>query len=364
MAELTVSGQFADQTVGHQKTREMISIQKHMHDQMSAAATRKAYQKLLDEILNTTAEHMPSADDDSHDSFSKDLGRLVNRLKGQENAQDIEASSREIVARLVSQWLQVQSHIVRRERELTGIISLLAETAGRLDHSNRSFYENLGQAVQTLEEIGRIDDISVLRRALSDHVSRLKNTVTSQEAVASEALAGMQDTLETAKTTILAMSRLVSSDPLESLPGRRHAEQFIAELTGKACPFSLGVVRVDGLERVARRYGDASAQRVLQQFSARLGDQSSPHVYPYRWAPNAFVIVSDHLSASKLRGELSEFLRQSGAGPFDVDQKSGRTVSLDAPSVVRGIKAGFGAGKVHKLIEGFCQSARGPKAGS
>ena len=218
----------------------MISIQKHMQDQMSAATTRKAYQKLLDGILKTTAEHMTSADDDSHDSFSKDLAQLVHRLKGQETAQDIEASSEAIVARLTSQWRHVESHIARRERELTGIISLLAETAGRLDHSNKNFYANIGHAVQTLEDIGKIDDISVLRRALSDHVSRLKNTVTSQEAFASEALAGMQDTLETAKTSIKEMSRLVSSDALESLPGRRHAEQFIAELTGKACPFLLG----------------------------------------------------------------------------------------------------------------------------
>ncbi len=342
----------------------MISIQKHMQDQMSAATTRKAYQKLLDGILKTTAEHMTSADDDSHDSFSNDLAQLVHRLKGQENAQDIEASSEAIVARLTSQWRHVESHIARRQRELTGIISLLAETASRLDHSNKNFYANIGQAVQTLEDIGKIDDISVLRRALSDHVSRLKNTVTSQEAFASDALAGMQDTLETAKTSIKAMSRLVSSDALESLPGRRHAEQFIAELTGKACPFSLGVVRLDGLERVARRYGDAAAQRVLQQFSAKLGDQVSSQVYPYRWTTNAFVVVSDHLPESALRGELAEFLRQSGAGPFEVDEKSGRTASLDAHSVVRGIKAGLPAGKVGELIEGFCQSARDPKSNS
>ena len=364
MAELTVSGQFADQTVGHQETREMISIQKHMHDQMTAAATRKAYQKLLDEVLHTTAEHMPAADEDSHDSFSRDLAQLVNRLKRQETAQDIEASSREIVARLASGWRQVESHIVRRERELTAIISLLAETAGRLDHSNKSFYENLGQAVQTLEDIGNTDDISVLRRALSDHVRRLKNTVAIQEALASEALAGMQDTLETVKTSIQAMSRLVSSDALESLPGRRHAEQFIAELSGKASPFSLGVVRLDGLERVARRYGDASARRVLRQFSTRLADQVSPQVYPYRWTTNAFVIVSDHLSESELRGELAEFLRRSGAGPFEVDEKSGRTASLDVDSVVRAIKAGLPAGKVCELIEEFCPSPPDPNANS
>ena len=143
---------------------------------------------------------------------------------------------------------------------------------------------------------------------------------------------------------------------------RRHAEQFIGELTGKACPFSLGVVRVDGLERVARRYGDASAQGVLQQFSARLGDQVSPQVYPYRWTTNAFVIVSDQLSESELRGELAEFLRRSGAGPFELDEKSGRAASLDAPSVVRGIKAGLPAYKVCELIEEFCQSAPDPKA--
>ena len=348
----------------------MISIQKHMHDQkgmhddqkhthdaLSATATREAYQKLLDGVLQTTAEHMPSADDESHESFSDDLAQLLGRLREQESAPGIEASSQAIVARLASQWGLVENHIVRRERELTGIISLLAETAGRLDHSNKSFYANLGQTVKTLEDIGKIGDISVLRKALSDNVRRLKNTVTSQEAVASEALTGMKDTLEAAKTSVKGISRLVSSEALDTMPGRRHAEQFISELIGKERPFSLGVVRVDGTDRVARRYGDASAKRVLHRFSEKLSDHVSHQVYPYRWAANAFVVVSGQLPEPDLRSELSEFLRKAGAGPFEVDEKSGRTASTDAHSVVHGIKAGLAADKVYKLIDGFCHSA-------
>ena len=226
-----------------------------------------------------------------------------------------------------------------------------------MDHSNKSFYANLGQTVKTLEDIGKIGDISVLRKALSDNVRRLKNTVTSQEAFASEALGGMRDTLETAKTSIKGISRLVSSEALDSLPGRRHAEQFIGELIGKERPFSLGVVRVDGTDRVARRYGDGSAKRVLQQFSEKLGAHVSQQVYPYRWTVHAFVVVSDQLREADLRTELSEFLRRSGAGPFEVDEKSGRTASTDAHSVVHRIKAGLSADKVHKLIDGFCHSA-------
>ena len=63
----------------------MISIQKHMHDQkhthdtLSATATRESYQKLLDGVLQTTAEHMPSADNGSGESFSDDLAKLVGR---------------------------------------------------------------------------------------------------------------------------------------------------------------------------------------------------------------------------------------------------------------------------------------------
>ena len=342
----------------------MISIQKHMRDQMSAGTTRDAYQKLVDEVLETTTEHMPSADDESHLSFSQDLAQLVGRLKEQENPQGIEASSQAIVARLATQWRQVEGDIARRERELTGIISLLAETAGRLDHSNKSFYANLGHAVQTLEEIGKTDDISVLRKALSDHLTKLKDNVTNHETVAHEALAGMQTTLETAKTRIQAMGRLVSSDALDSLPGRPHAEQFIGELIGKDRPFTLGVVRVDGLERIARRYGGASGQRVLRQFSQRLADHVSAQAYPYRWTKNAFVVVSDRLSEFEVRGELSEFLRRSGSEPIEVDEKSGRTATLDAHSIVRRIKAELGTDKVYELIEAFRQSAPDSEAAS
>ena len=181
------------------------------------------------------------------------------------------------------------------------MISLLAETAGRLDSSNRTFYQGLHRTVEHLGEAGRIEDISILRRALSDHLGKLESDVKQQEAASRQALDQMQAGLESAKSKVEAFGRFVHTETLSATPLRRHAEAYIAELVGRQRPFRLAVVKLKGIDAVERRYGEAVLEAVLEQFADRLTAAAPGDGRLYRWAAGLFLVIAEKAEAGELR---------------------------------------------------------------
>ncbi len=181
------------------------------------ASTRRALEALVDNLIETTRERMPAPDAESHESFREDLAKLGRELKKHSNPAQIDLTSLALSARLANQWEQVEAGFASREKELGGVIAVLAETAGRLDSSNRTFYLGLHRTVEHLGAVGQIEDISALRQALSDHLGKLESVVKRQEAESRQAFDLMQTGIETAKSK----SRLSGSLSIPSRSRRR-----------------------------------------------------------------------------------------------------------------------------------------------
>ena len=354
----------------------MISIKKHLQDAHAEEpgpvvpteppaspsgpeeerSTRCALEALIDKLLQTTREHMPAPDAESHERFCEDLKNLGRELQSRYDAAQIDATSRALSGRLAEQWGQVEACFAGRETELGGVIALLAETAGRLDSSNRTFYQGLRRTVEHLGEVGRIEDISVLREALSDHLGKLESDVERQEAASRQALDQMQGGLESAKSKVEAFGKFVHTESLSALPLRPHAEAYIAELVGRERPFRLAVVKMKGTEAVERRYGEAVLNAVLDKFSRRLIEGAPSDGHLYQWAPGLYLIIAEKTEAAELRTQLAEFLRGPGLQPLPIDDGSGREVRLHPHSIVHNVEAGAPAEAVTALVERFRQA--------
>ena len=115
----------------------MISIKKHLDEQKSALATQRALHGVIDAILAAICEHAPAADETARRRFSEDLERLAKRLRQQNDAAAVRESSPALVHVLTERWTSTAGYFSQRERELAGIITLLAETASRLDTSHK-----------------------------------------------------------------------------------------------------------------------------------------------------------------------------------------------------------------------------------
>ena len=354
----------------------MISIKKHLQDAEPQSAhdsgqpasaqtrpsdsmpgeepsTRRALEALVDNLIETTREHMPAPDAESHERFRADLGTLGRELKSRSDAAQIDLTSRALSDRLTDQWEQVEAGFANREKELGGVITVLAETAGHLDSSNRTFYLGLHRTVEHLGAVGQIEDISALRQALSDHLGKLESTVKRQEAESRKAFDRMDVGFESAQSKVEAFGKFVHTESLAAMPSRRHAETYITELIGRERPFRVAVVKMKGIDAVDRRYGEVVLGAVLEKFSRRLseGIPSSGHLY--RWAPGLFLVIDEQTKTELLRGQLAEFLRGPGSQPLTLDDGSGREVRLHPHSIVHSVDEGAAGEAVTALVERF-----------
>ncbi len=357
----------------------MISIRKHLQDTKTGdgeeskpvvlteplasasgpdkeRSTRRALEALIDKLLRTMREHMPAPDAESHESLCRDLKNLGRELKSRSDAAKIDATSRALSGRLAEQWRQVEACFASREKELGGVIAVLAETAGRLDSSNRMFYSGLHRTVEHLAAVGQIEDISALRQVLSDHLCKLESDVKRQEAASRQALDQMQGGLESTKSKVETFGKFIHTESLSALPLHAHAEAYIAELVGRERPFRLAVVKMKGTDAVERRYGEAVLNAVLDKFSRRLikGSPSDGHLY--QWAAGTYLVVAEKTEAAELRAQLAEFLRGPGLQPLPIDDGSGREVRLHPHSIVHSVEAGALAAAVTALVERFHQA--------
>ena len=338
----------------------MISIKKHLDEQKSALAVRRALHEVIDAILAATCEHAPVADETARQRFSENLEHLAKRLRQQDDASAVRESSAAFVGVLREHWTAAATYFSQRERELAGIITLLAETASRLDTANKGFYEDLHRAVENLESVSKIDDISSLRRSLSEHVKNLQSAVTRQEVAARQMMKGISSGINAAKTQVDAMSRFVTTEPLTNLPSRSHGEEFLVDLLRGKHPFCLAVVTLARLDLLERRYGRNPTETVLADFARQLGDRLAARVHLYVWERGVFVAFGDRIAASELREELSAFLREVGSKPFSTGDKGSPVVTLEPQLLMHEPKPDDDSTQVCRLIDSVCRSPTEP----
>ena len=332
----------------------MISIKKHLGGSPEAAKLFEAYLQVIEETLALSRDRMRAPA--SKQEGGEELSRWVASLRKQKDGEGVDRARADILRMLNARWDAMETYLRERERELTAIIALLAETAAKLDESNRDYYHNLHRSVETLKAIGEIDDISVLRRALSVHLKQLKGTVTQQETVSRQSISDLQAGLDQAQSKAKAVGQLVSTAPLSRFPSRRHAESYLEELLDRQQAFAFAMVRVERVDAIARRYGDEAAAEVLQAFSEILRAELPPSANIYSWEDATFVALADRMESSELSDCLARLAEQLRSKPIEIGEGARRPAPIEPTYAVRDASDRPDAAKIVATIDSFCQA--------
>jgi GGDEF domain-containing protein len=333
----------------------MISIKRHLDDAATSKLVGKAHVQVLEAVLQLLEDRMPTSDDDERLLFSQRLAVLMRKLEQKHDPQAIESSSPEIVRVVGKHWDRMEDYFSERERELTAIIALLAETAGKLDQSNRDYYKSVHHSVQSLKTIGKLDDISALRRALTERVKNIELAVQRQEEFSRDAMARLQTGIKRAQSEVQVMGKFVSTKPLNRLPSRGHAERYIAGLVDQQRRFVLGIVTVHQAASVARRLGEDIGESLITQFSGALRREMPEKVSLYHWDKESFVALSDEISVADMRSHFKELVEQSGNEGLQVGKASRRVVHVKPECAVHEPGSSMKVEAIVRLVDQFCK---------
>jgi diguanylate cyclase (GGDEF)-like protein len=332
----------------------MISIRKHLERLAGEDKVRGAYRRMIEAILNTTRENLLVADAEEHSWFSSSLESFMMKLREDPSITNVEVVSALVTRTLADHYGKLARQTESRETELKRIINLLTETAARLDRENRQFYLDLRHAVQTFQTISQIEDITYLRKKLSEQVTHLQESAGRQEAASGGLVAQLQAELEAARKEIEVLSQSVTEDALTQLPTRRVGEKTIRELVEGDVPFSVAMAIIERLDLINLRHGPLVGDSVLRRFSTTLRNELPPRAFLCRWGGPAFVALVEHLPAADLKASVQKILAGIASQPVKAEGRAAGLFHITSRYAVHQWLSGQTPEKVISLINVFC----------
>lgn len=339
----------------------MISIKKHIDDFSSGSPLQSAYLQLIGDLIDAATQRLPAADASAKARFGKDAARCTAELRKAKSMADVDGISTQMNSLFEKQWDGVASYFLDREREMAGIISLLADAAGKLDTGNTEFYESLRQTAHQMDTTSRMADVTQLRAKLREQSRFLADEVGRQEARSKSAVAGIRRGIESARREARSIGRFVNTDTLTALPSKHHGEQMLADLLSRNTPVSVAVINVEGLQAIARKFDRSAVDAVVRDFASRLEKHLSPVLHLYRWGPATFAVFADRSTDEELSGMLSQFALALASEPISLKETGGRPAKVKPVFAVKLEQPGADARTVQATIDGFCAGGSNPR---
>jgi len=331
----------------------MLSIKKHMDNLSGEEALHASYQALAAQLLVVTRDRSPCRDEADRKVLSQQIERWCSELASCVDPPEIVAAGEGGAEILHDRWDHLADYLKEREDALTGIISMLAEAAGRLDTANRDFYDGLHLSMRGLQDVGRIPDLKRLREALDQRVAKIETALSERKSEAQKQMAGLQTGIKEARSVSTGLGKLVHADPLRVLPGRRHAIPYLAELSERQAPFALAAISLSRIDAVARRYGDQEAASVRAELAERLRQSAPAETHLYQWDEEIIVALDEDNPSKELRQTLADFSRGLAEQPLAEGSDLGRQVRLEPRYLAADASPGDGAARVEDLIGRF-----------
>ncbi|GEM_PF-4313939 len=337
----------------------MISIRSYLEKLAGEEGLRSAFLKLVQSLVKVMQEKMIKADAEEHNWLCANLDSLVQRLVEDVSPKNIEVVAALLTKTLEDHWLKLGLQLDNRQHEFKRIINLLTESAARLDGQNKHFYLSLREAVQNFQDISQMEDITYIRKKLTEQVTHLEETVQRQEGVSNETVGRLQSELEQAHKQIASLIEAVTTDSLTRLPARQAGEKALRDHIEKNEPFVLGMAVVERLELINLRYGVDSGDEVVRKFARQLRENMPERTFLCRWGGPAFLSIVPRMSAGELRVLLQKVLSEIAAEPMEIEAKGAGFIRITSRFAVHEWTPGQVAEKIVRLVDIFCFSPKG-----
>ncbi len=267
-------------------------------------------------LLEGIARHALAFNREEYQELSSNLQNLSTVLKTQKEPAEMIATADAACEFLADYNRQAQQVHAAQTVELRCMIEMLSQTLVALAEAGGQSVQAL-QTIQKQVEVARqLDDIRLLRARLGNSLKALSEESRRQRERSAEMLRHAEEAARVAAGN----SENQDIDRVSGLPSFDKAEREIASHVGADSTYYAAVFLVERLENVNLRYGCATGDRMLQDFSRRLASTFSPDDQVFRWRGPAFVALLNRTSPlEQVRAEVARFGSERQDRPLQVD---------------------------------------------
>jgi diguanylate cyclase (GGDEF)-like protein len=308
----------------------MISLKKHMeaHAEELLKAAMGAYRAALAAMAKAGAQAAPQLGD----SLQQKLTLLQQSIADSSSSVEMARVQQNVDLELGQWGDKAAQHSIEKEKEIKEIMVAVAAATEALGERNHHYATEFSELTTRLHSIARLDDLSSIRRSVTQSATELKAVVGKMAAEGEQSVMQLRAEVSHYRDKLAQSEKREAVDPLTGLASRREIDAQIDERISWRRPFCLAVLDLNGFKRINDVYGHIAGDDALRQFADELKAQFRPIDVVGRWGGDEFVVIVDS-DLEDARARL-ERVRQWAFGDY--------TISTGRENIQVDLKASIG----------------------
>jgi diguanylate cyclase (GGDEF)-like protein len=249
------------------------------------------------------------------------LGELAERVRKDTTPATIEDAKTRFELELGGWADAVIDDLQKKTFDVKDMMLTLAAAAERITQRDTTNSTRFGELTVRLQSIGRLEDISAIRRQLMASALDLKANIQRMEEEGRATVLQLKTQIETYRAQASESDRRASTDQLTGIKNRRGLEFALESLRERQSPFSVILLDLNGFKGINDAHGHLVGDELLRLFANELRDQFRPVDVVGRWGGDEFIVLTD-ASPSEIESRLNR-VRRWVLGKYKVQTPSG-----------------------------------------
>jgi diguanylate cyclase (GGDEF)-like protein len=264
----------------------MISIKRHLEQPANlVCAVTSAYQSALLAICQAAARTAPN--------LGPNLSGNITLLEGKPGTREIAEMDRKVVAELDRWGERASDYFRQKTAEVKEILLLVTRSAQAAGEKDEKYVSQLGAFAGRLSNIANLEDISSIRKSLSESASELMNCIDHLALDSKQLVSKLQSEVTVYQTRLAEAERHASLDLLTGLENRRGIERKLEDRMKLGKPFCVVFFDLNGFKQINDRHGHIAGDELLKNFAAELRGRFRPVDSAGRWGGDEFIVLFD-----------------------------------------------------------------------
>ena len=251
--------------------------------------TVAAYRSAMLETGRYSLEACPALGE----GLKRGLQKLHDKLGGNVTRELVEGAERSLQAQLEDWGQRTAKHYMQKTGEMKELLLALARTAESVGERDLRCAQQLNEVTARLNQIARLDDLSVIRASIVKSASELKNSIDRMAAEGKSAIDQLRVEVSNYQAKLDEAEEIASSDSLTGLRSRLCVEHQIERRIEAGTAFCVVIIDIDGFKQVNDRYGHLIGDELLKQFAGELRSASRSTDVIGRLGGDEFILLLD-----------------------------------------------------------------------
>jgi GGDEF domain-containing protein len=175
--------------------------------------------------------------------------------------------------------------------ELQNMVRMLTSTVGSIGAASTANIGVLGEIEKRVSVASELDDVRIIKARLAECLNEIQQEARRQAKETAETIAQLTEGLEQARRRTLNVRRETEEGVICGLPQRHEAEAAIAQLGREGTGICAGMMVVDRMHILTRRFGKDVGDEILSAFVQMVRKHLNADDRLFRWADPALLAL-------------------------------------------------------------------------